>query len=63
MRVEVIILVHVLVGMICHLVIPHSEVAHGRLLGLLMGYSPSEVVSLVCGGGDMLNSSASFFRA
>ena len=34
----------VLVGSICHLVVPYSEVAQGTLLEFLMGYLPLEVM-------------------
>ena len=62
MRVEVIVLVRVLDGIIFTLVVPPLEVAQGPLLALLLGYSPSEVVSLVW-GATLLNISASFLRA
>ena len=44
MRVEVILLVHVLVGILYHLVDTPSDVEQGPLLELLLGHSPSEVV-------------------
>ena len=47
--VEVIVSGHDLVGMIYPFVGPPSEVAQEMLLELLMGYSTSEVVSLVEG--------------
>ena len=49
MRIEVIVLLHVLVEMICRLVGPPSEMAHGTVLDLLLEYTPSEEVSLVGG--------------
>ena len=47
MHVEVIVLVHVLVGIRCSLVGPPSEVVKGMRLALPIGYATSEVVSLV----------------
>ena len=49
MRVDVIVSVRVLVGMIFRLVVPPLEVVQEPLLQLFLGYSPSEVVSLVGG--------------
>ena len=49
MRVEVIVLVHVMVGMVFPFVGPPSYVAQGKLIALFLGYPPSEVVSLVGG--------------
>ena len=53
MLVQVVFLVSVLVGIIFFLVGPPSDVAQGPLLELLLEYSPSEVVSLVGGGGGI----------
>ena len=61
MRIEVIVLVRVLVGMICPLAGTPLEVAHGLLLELLLGYSPSEVVSLV-GGGNLVEYFSKFLE-
>ena len=45
MNVEAIVLVHVLVGMIFRFVGTPSGVSQGPFMGLLLGYSPLEVVS------------------
>ena len=49
MRIEVIVSLRVLVKIICRLVGPPSEMAHGTVLDLLLEYTPSEEVSLVGG--------------
>ena len=49
MRVETIILVRALAGIIYPLVIPLSDVAKGPCMVLLLGYEPLDVVSLVGG--------------
>ena len=50
-HVGLVVLVRVLVGMICPLVVPPSEMAQGPRLELYLGYAPSEMVSL---GGEGL---------
>ena len=62
MRVGVIVLVHVLFGMIFLLVCQLSEVTQGPLLEFLLGYLPSEVMSLV-GGAALLEVSDSYLKA
>ena len=76
MRVGVFVLVLVLVGRICCLVGPLSEVEQGAPLELILGYSPLELerggffwcgIAFfgvgTCGGAAMLKISASLFRA